>query len=146
MIEYLAIARREVKRAVQRHPEWAHMWEDLIQDACEAMVKVAGKPGLTNPGGYARVRGRGAIVRSALGYLGYQPGKERANDVTPIFEGDEALNHMEGARTVHNFERAQALSVVHSTLSVRHQAVMIRYLDGNGGNIGSMVDAARRAA
>jgi DNA-directed RNA polymerase specialized sigma24 family protein len=89
--EVLRIARSEVHRACRRHPYWRPLFDDLVQDACEA-VYLALRTHPRAPGSWVRMWARGAVVRQARYYAGMgQRGSER-----PIFAPVEAA---EGIRT-----------------------------------------------
>jgi DNA-directed RNA polymerase specialized sigma24 family protein len=72
--EVLRIARSEVHRACRKHPYWRPLFDDLVQDACEA-VYLGGAPA---DGAKVRMKARGAVYREARYYYGMtQRGKER---------------------------------------------------------------------
>lgn len=121
----LHIAYREVRRATNRHRNWLHFRDDLVQDAAEGMVQgLARRPDAG--GGYLRLCARGAIVRAALGYLGVT----EKTGWTPHFTGEEAAETRGVEPEV--VARVEVASVVNFAFAVgtlRQRAIMQGLMD-----------------
>lgn len=114
-MNYTAIARQEVRRAVRRNPRWMRYKDDLLQDGVEAALRSGAE------GGALRMWIRGAVLRAGLAYFGVS---ERTG-LTPSFVGLDAPDAQTLSAVPAPIEARLVLGSIGGRAAPRTQAILV---------------------
>lgn len=124
------VIQSEVRKALRLHPRWAHLRDDLMQDAYEAVLRYGCGDNLA----HARISARGAISRCAMYYLGVN----EKTGATPAFVMEKDIETMPSPDAqIREYEVAQYLHVVGTAVAAEHgdrdAKVWALHVEGEGG-------------